>query len=81
MSIQRFEPGDIEVFSIQAAPTTTYSSSSSGVTGSAYVYARRSNTIKDYYINPTNLGAPSASFVQVNDLNEILNLELSCENE
>ena len=75
MSIQRFEPGDIEVFSIQAAPTTTYSSSSSGVTGSAYVYARRSNTIKDYYINPTNLGAPSASFVEINDLNEVLALE------
>jgi hypothetical protein len=75
MSIQRFEPGDIEVFSIQTTPTTTYSSSSSGVTGSAYVYARRSNAIKDYYINPTKLGAPSGAFVQANDINEILGLE------
>lgn len=64
MSIQPFESGDIEVFTIQTAPKTTFISSSiTGVTGSAYVYPRRSNAIKDFYINWTaESGAPDNAY-------------------
>jgi hypothetical protein len=74
MSIQPFESGDIEVFTIQTAPKTTFISSSiTGVTGSAYVYPRRSNAIKDFYINWTaESGAPDNAYTQINDVGEIL---------
>lgn len=74
MSIQRFEPGDIEFFSIQATPETTFVSSSTGVTGAAYVYARRSNAIKDYYVNWSAVdGSPTGSFQEINDIDDIIN--------
>lgn len=73
MSIQRFEPGDIEFFSIQTVPSTTFVSSSTGVTGAAYVYPRRSNAMKDYYVNWSAVsGAPTGSFQQINDIDDVL---------
>ena len=74
MSIQPFESGDIEVFTIQTAPKTTFISSSiSGVTGAAYVYPRRSNAIKDFHINwSAESGAPNTAYAQINDVGEIL---------
>ena len=73
MSIQRFEPGDIEFFSIQTVPSTTFVSSSTGVTGAAYVYTRRSNAIKDYNVNWSAVsGAPVGSFQQINDIDDVL---------
>lgn len=73
MSIQRFEPGDIEFFTIQTVPSTTFVSSSTGVTGAAYVYPRRSNAMKDYYVNWSAVsGAPTGSFQQINDIDDIL---------
>lgn len=73
MSIQRFEPGDIEFFTIQTVPSTTFVSSSTGVTGAAYVYPRRSNAMKDYYVNWSAVsGAPTGSFQQINDVDDVL---------
>ena len=73
MSIQRFEPGDIEYFSIQTVPSTTFVSSSTGVTGAAYVYPRRSNAIKDYYVNWSVVsGAPTGSYQEINDIDDVL---------
>ena len=73
MSIQRFEPGDIEYFTIQTVPSTTFVSSSTGVTGAAYVYPRRSNAVKDYYVNWSAVsGAPTGSFQQINDIDDVL---------
>lgn len=73
MSIQRFEPGDIEFFTIQTVPSTTFVSSSTGVTGAAYVYPRRSNAMKDYYVNWSAVsGAPTGSFQQINDIDDVL---------
>jgi hypothetical protein len=73
MSIQRFEPGDIEFFSIQTVPSTTFVSSSTGVTGAAYVYPRRSNAMKDYYVNWSVVsGAPTGSFQEINDIDDVL---------
>ena len=73
MSIQRFEPGDIEFFSIQTVPSTTFISSSTGVTGAAYVYPRRSNAIKDYYVNWSVVsGTPTGSFQEINDIDDVL---------
>lgn len=74
MSIQRFEPGDIEYFTIQTTPGTTYVSSSlTGTTGSAYVYPRRSNAIKDYHVNWVSaVGASTGAYHQINDINDVL---------
>jgi len=73
VSIQRFEPGDIEFFTIQTVPSTTFVSSSTGVTGAAYVYPRRSNAMKDYYVNWSVVsGAPTGSFQQINDIDDVL---------
>lgn len=47
MSIEKIYPEDIETFSLDLFPKFVYESSSSGITGSAYVYARRSERIKD----------------------------------
>ena len=51
MSIQRINPDDIENFTIETNPLRTYVSSSSGVTGSVYLFARRSLIQKDPYSN------------------------------
>lgn len=74
MSIQRFDPGDIEVFTVQTSPSTQFSSSSlSGVTGSVYVYPRRSNAMKDYHVNWSALhGTPTGAFTQGNSVGDIL---------
>jgi hypothetical protein len=48
-------------------------SSSTGVTGAAYVYPRRSNAMKDYYVNWSVVsGAPTGSFQQINDIDDVL---------
>lgn len=47
MSIEKIYPEDIETFSLDLFPKFVYESSSSGITGSAYVYARRSARLKD----------------------------------
>ena len=75
MSIQPFESGDIEVFTIQTSPSTTFISSSvTGVTGAVNVYARQSNAIKDYHINWASQGAPSGAYSQINSVDDVLNL-------
>ena len=81
MSIQRFEPGDIEFFTIQTVPSTTFVSSSTGVTGAAYVYPRRSNAMKDYYVNWAAVsGAPTGSFQQINDIDDVIAFAKQSEN-
>lgn len=52
MSIIKVTPSDFEQVTIRTVPTRTYSSSSAGVTGSVYVFSRRSETQKD--MNETN---------------------------
>ena len=48
MTISRVFPGDFETFTIATNPTRTYTSSSTlGVTGSVYVFARRSTIEKE----------------------------------
>jgi hypothetical protein len=75
MSLHAFEPGDIEIFTIRTTPSTTFISSSTGVTGAAYVYPRRSNAIKEYHVNWTSeLGTPSGAYSQINDIGDILKL-------
>ena len=75
MSIQRFDPEDIEVFSIETAPRTVFVSGSGGTSGSAYIYPRRSTAIKEYSVNWTVAeGTPSGAFAQINNLDDVLNL-------
>lgn len=48
MTLQRLTPNDdFELFSIETNPSRTYVSSASGVTGSVFLYSRRSDTEKD----------------------------------
>ena len=47
MAIFKLGPDNFELFTLATHPVRTYTSSSSGVTGSVYVYARRSNYEKD----------------------------------
>lgn len=47
MSLQKVSPDSIETFTIRAQPRRFFASSSSGVTGSVYVFARRSPTEKE----------------------------------
>ena len=50
MSIQRVTPDDFETFTIETNPRRTYiSSSTDGVTGSLYLFARRSTFQKEPY--------------------------------
>lgn len=73
MSLTPFESGDIENFTIQTTPTTTFISSSTGVTGAVYVYTRRSNAIKDYYVNWSAVdGSPTGSFQEINDIDDVI---------
>lgn len=81
MSLTKFEPGDIETFTIQTAPSTTYVSSSTGVTGAVYVYARRSNTIKDYHVNWAAVsGAPTGAYHQINSIDDVLGFAKTATN-
>ena len=56
MSIFKVNPGDFQSVTIATNPSRYYSSSSSGVTGSVYVFARRSNIEKEM--------TPLSSFVE-----------------
>lgn len=47
MSLQKLIPDNIENFSLETNPSRTYVSSSSGVTGSVNLFARRSHIFKD----------------------------------
>jgi len=70
MPIHRLFPEDIEVFTLETNPSTTFiSSSTSGITGSVHVYARRSLIEKE--VHP--LSAFSSSWFQDTDINALLN--------
>jgi hypothetical protein len=58
MSISPILPENIETFTLETSPSKTFISSSSGTTGSAYVFARRSHTEKEVY--PLSLYSLSA---------------------
>lgn len=67
MAIQRITPDDIETFTLETNPSRTYVSSSvSGVTGSVYLFARRSLFEKELY----PLSAFSASLFSDQNLDE-----------
>ena len=75
MSIQRFDSEDIETFTIQTAPSTTFASSSTGLTGAVYVYPRRSESIKDLHVNWNSVsGTPTGAFAEINDIGDLLSL-------
>jgi hypothetical protein len=69
MSIIKVNPSDIETFSVITNPVRTYSSSSSGVEGSVYVFARRSLREKET--------APSPAFIDASYDDEDINSFLS----
>jgi hypothetical protein len=69
MSIIKVNPGDIETFSVTTNPSRTYSSSSSGVEGSVYVFARRSLREKEM--------APLPAFIDATYNDEDLNSYLT----
>lgn len=52
MTIQPVTPDDIETFTIVTNPARSFSSSSSGLTGSVYVFARRSASEKEITPQP-----------------------------
>jgi hypothetical protein len=56
MSIYKINPTDYQSVTVSTSPSRYYSSSSSGVTGSVYVFARRSNIEKEI--------TPLSSFVE-----------------
>ncbi len=68
MSIIPVVQGDLETFSVITNPLRTYSSSSQGVTGSVYVFSRRSQREKDL--------APSPSFIDSTYDDEDINVFL-----
>ena len=73
MSIQRFDPEDIEVFSVETAPRTVFVSGAWGTSGSAYLYPRRSTSIKEHNVNWTVAeGTPTGAFAQINNLDDVL---------
>jgi hypothetical protein len=49
MSIQKLNPDDFEYFTLETNPSRTYASSSSGLTGSVYLFARRSDSEKEIH--------------------------------
>jgi len=68
MSIQRVTPDDFETFTIETNPRRTYiSSSTDGVTGSLYLFARRST----YQKEPYPLNYYSKSYFSDYDLNQL----------
>ena len=84
MSIQRLNPDDIEIFTIETTPSWNYSSGSSGVSGSQHVFQRRSASEKEVF----PLSVYGSSMFQDKDLNANLKLAkekallgLSNENE
>lgn len=73
MSLQPFRPEDIELFTVQTNPESRFVSSSTGVTGSAYVYPHASSRLKDFYVNwfATDT-TPTGAFVAVADITDVL---------
>lgn len=73
MSLQPFRPEDIELFTVQTNPESHFISSSTGPTGSAYVYPHASNRLKDFYVNwHATDSAPTGAFVASADITDIL---------
>ena len=60
MTIFKIDRDNFENTSIQAAPSKTFSSSSSGVTGSVFVYPRRSDVLKEVIESPSQRERPQA---------------------
>lgn len=61
MSFIDVKPGDIECFTVVTHPNRTFISSSTGVTGSVYIYQERSHTNKEFdnkstFIDSTYVG-------------------------
>lgn len=52
MSIQKLTPDDFEYFTLETNPRRTFSSSSSGVTGSVFLFPRRSSIEKEVHSIP-----------------------------
>lgn len=52
MTFQKITKDNIENFTLQTNPSRTFQSSSSGISGSVYVYARRSSTEKELQDTP-----------------------------
>lgn len=74
MSLQPFRPEDIELFTVQTNPESHFiSSSTGGITGSAYVYPHASDRLKDFYVNwfATNT-TPTGAFVASADITDVL---------
>lgn len=68
MSIQRVTPDDFETFTIETNPRRTYiSSSTDGVTGSLYLFPRRSTFQKE----PYPLNYYTKSYFSDYDLNQL----------
>lgn len=76
MSLTPFEAGDIESFTIQTTPATTFiSSSTTGVSGAAYVYPRRSNAIKEFHINWSSADTTAPPiYSHINNIDDVLKL-------
>lgn len=70
MSIRRINPDDVEHFTLETYPRQTYSSGSTGVSGSLYVFPRRSDFEKE--VQP--LSFFSASLFNDQDLGQYLSL-------
>lgn len=73
MSIHKINPDDVENFTLETNPQRTYVSSSAGITGSVYLFARRSSYEKD--VLPPSFFR-SASYVDEN-LDNLRSLVLS----
>ena len=67
MSIQQISPDQLELFTIKTNPSRGFSSGSNGVTGSVYVFARRSSFEKE----PSPLAAFAESKYNDSDLESV----------
>ena len=66
MAIIKLGPDNFEIVTLATHPMRTYNSSSSGVTGSVYVYARRS----DYEKEAQSMAAFDDSKLQADSLED-----------
>jgi len=73
MSIEKLTPDNFEFFTLATTPSRTYISSSSGITGSVNVFARRSKTEKE--VHPLSLF--SASLYNDENIDEIRKLSVN----
>ena len=60
MTIFKIDRDNFENTSIQASPSKAFSSSSLGVTGSIFVYPRRSDSVKEVIEFPSERARPQA---------------------